>query len=79
MKTLAACCNATGGRKLAAEWVERAFVSSTEHLVDKNYAQKANKINFCFALFFIIFLIAQFAVFLWLIIDKSERDYYLKV
>jgi mannose/cellobiose epimerase-like protein (N-acyl-D-glucosamine 2-epimerase family) len=38
MKTLAACCNTTGGRKLAAEWVERAFVSSTEHLVDKNYA-----------------------------------------
>jgi hypothetical protein len=38
MSTLAACCNATGGRKLAAEWVERAFIGTTEHLVDKDYA-----------------------------------------
>ena len=38
MKTLSACCNTTGGRKLAAEWVERAFVGTTEHLIDKDYA-----------------------------------------
>lgn len=38
MNTLKACCNASGGRKMAAEWVERAFVSTTEHLIDKDYA-----------------------------------------
>jgi hypothetical protein len=38
MNTLKACCNATGGRKLAAEWVVKAFIGTTEHLVDKNYA-----------------------------------------
>ena len=78
MNTLTACCNATGGRKLAAEWVERAFVGTTEHLVDKDYALKAKKMNFCFSFFFIIFLIAQFAVFLWLIADKYQRVDYLK-
>jgi len=38
MSTLAACCNATGGRKLAAEWVEKAFIGTTDYLVDKDYA-----------------------------------------
>jgi hypothetical protein len=70
MSTLAACCNATGGRKLAAEWVEKAFIGTTEHLIDKDYGQKAKKINFCLSTFFIIFLIAQFIVFLWLIFDN---------
>lgn len=70
MSTLATCCNATGGRKLAAEWVERAFIGTTEHLVDKDYAKKAKKMNFCCSSFFIIFIIAQFIVFLWLIFDK---------
>ena len=37
MTTLRANCVATGGRKLAAEWVERAFVGTVEHLVDNDY------------------------------------------
>ena len=38
MNTLKACCNATGGRKLAAEWVEKAFIGTTNYLADKDYA-----------------------------------------
>ena len=58
MQKLRAYCVATGGRKLAGDWVERAFVGRTEHLSDLDYVEKAAKINFCSSLFFIIFLIA---------------------
>ena len=38
MNTLRANCIATGGRKLEAEWFERAFVGTVEHLVDNDHA-----------------------------------------
>ena len=69
MNTLRANCVATGGRKLAAEWVERAFVGTVEHLVDNDYVLKAKKMNFCCSIFFIIFLVAQFIAFLFLVFD----------
>ena len=74
MQKLQTYCAATGGRKLAAEWVEKAFVGTVEHLIDLDYVEKAKKINFCYSLLFIIFLIAQFGVLIWLIIEKSKRN-----
>ena len=63
-----------GGRKLAGDTIEKAYIAGDEHLVDRHYvnlSKSVNKFRSCIGL---IFLLAFLAAFIYLAIDKFDGE-----
>ena len=63
-----------GGRKLAGDTIEKAYIAGDEHLVDKHYvslSKSVNKFRSCIGL---IFLLAFFSALIYLAVDKFEGE-----
>jgi len=72
---LQSMCRTTGGRKLAADIVEREYICGHDHLIDLEMLEKTKGPNCCCNLFLYIFLTVSYVTLVLLLYQKYDELY----
>lgn len=58
---------------MAGDFVERVYIAGDKSLVDFDYVKKSKSASCLSFFFFMIFVLAFLATFIWLALDKYQR------
>lgn len=69
MRRLQAMSKMTGGRQLAADVIEKTYVTGSSHLTDNYLLKMSRKYSFCQFFWFRVFLVALICLYIYLAIE----------